>query len=59
MYLQSRETTNTKKVMSTIQIITIFGQIWAKMTKNAIFGYKNGQKYHLWVGFMKQPLCQM
>ena len=47
MYLQSLEKTNTKKVMSTIQIITIFGQIWAKMTKNAIFGYKNGQKYHL------------
>ena len=45
--------------MSTIQKFTFFGQIWAKMTKNTIFGYKNGQKYHLWVGFMKQILCQM
>ena len=45
--------------MSTIQKFTFCGQIWAKMTKNAIFGYKNGQKYHFWVGFMKQKLCQM
>ena len=53
MYLQYRETTNTKKVMSTIQKFIFFGQIWAKVTKNAIFGYKNGQTYHLWVAFMK------
>ena len=51
MYLQSRKTTNTKKVMSTIQKFTFLGQIWAKMTKNAILGYKNGQKYHLWSWF--------
>ena len=51
--------TNTKKVMSTIQIIIFFGHIWAKMTKNAIFGHKNDQKYYFRVGFMKQQLCQM
>ena len=48
-----------KKFLSTVQIITIFGHIWAKMTKNAIFGHKNDQKYHFQAGFMKQPLCQM
>ena len=42
--------------MSTAQIFIFFGQIWAKMTKDAIFGHKNGQKYDFWVGFMKQPL---
>ena len=56
MYLQSCETTNTKKVMSTIQKLTFFGQIWAK---NAIFGHKNGQKYHFRAGFMIRPLCQI
>ena len=59
MYLQSRETTNTKKVMSTSQIFPFFGHIWAKMTKNAIFGHKNDQKYHFRAGFMIRPLCQM
>ena len=59
MYLQSRETTNTKKVMSTVQKLTFFGRIWAKMAKNAIFEHKNGQKYHFQVGFMIRPLCQM
>ena len=39
--------------MSTIQIITFFGHIWAKITKNAISGHKNGQKYQLQVGFMR------
>ena len=36
-----------------------FWQIWAKMTKNAIFWHKNGQKYHFRIGFMKQSSCQM
>ena len=59
MYLQSREKKNTKKVMSTIQKLTFFGRIWAKIAKNAIFEHQNCQKYHLWVGVMKQPLCPM
>ena len=37
--------------MSTIQILPLFGPIWVKMTKNAIFGHKNGQKYHFWGSF--------
>ena len=57
--LDTSETTNTKKVMSNIQNLTFFGQIWAKMTKNAIFGHKNGQKYHFRIGFMIRPLCQI
>ena len=45
--------------MSTIQKFIFFGQIWAKMTKNEIFGHKNDQKHHFRAGFMIQPLCQM
>ena len=48
-----------KKLCRPFKKSTIFGQIWAKMTKNAIFGHKNGQKYHFRAGFMIRPLCQM
>ena len=40
-------------MISIVQKLTFLGQIWAKMTKNAIFSYKNHQKYCFRVGFMK------
>ena len=52
IHFEARETTNTKKVMPTVQIFPFFGLIWAKLTKNAIFWHKNGQKYHFRAGFM-------
>ena len=48
-----------KKLCRPFKKSTIFGQICAKLTKNAIFGHKNGQKYHFRAGFMIRPLCQM